>query len=91
MGQSVNAPLIVESVDDRVHLLLDSFMRRAPCSPARSQLDVDCVHRALVCLGIEHPDQGLAVVRALEALRRECTAEDLVFPGSRSLQDDQGW
>jgi hypothetical protein len=83
MGPSINAPLIVESVDDRVHLLLDSFMRRAPCSPARSQLDLDCVHRALLSLAVEHPDEGQAVARSLEALRRECSAEALVFPGRR--------
>jgi hypothetical protein len=75
-------------VAERVHLLLDSFMRRAPCSPARSQLDVDCVHRTLPGLAVEHPEQEQAVVRSLEALRRECTAEGLVFPWSRSVQND---
>ena len=71
-----------ELVEDRVHDLLDSFMRRAPCSPARSQLDLDCVHRSLVELAAEHPDRDQVVVRALEALRRECAAENLAFPGA---------
>ena len=71
-----------ESVDERVQLLLDSFMRRAPCSPARSQLDLECVHRALLELTAERPEQRTAVGRALEALRRESVTEGLVFPGS---------
>ena len=82
MGPPANSSPNPQSVDDRVHLLLDSFMRRAPCSPARSQLDVDCVHRTLVGLAAEQPDRAWAVERALQALRRECAAEGLVFPGS---------
>ncbi len=82
MSLSVDSSAGVESVAERVHLLLDSFMRRAPCSPARSQRDVDCVHRALAGLAVEHPEQEQAVVRALEALRREGTAEGLLFPGA---------
>ena len=73
-----------EELDDRIHLLLDSFMRRAPCQPARSQKDADCVYQALCAIGAERPDRQDLVARALEALRRECLTEDLRYPGGRA-------
>ncbi len=81
MDQITAAPAL-DSVEDRVRLLLDSFMRRAPCSPARSQLDLDCVHLTLVSLATENAEQERSIARALGALRRECRAEGLVFPGA---------
>jgi hypothetical protein len=71
-----------EELGGRIHLLLNSFMRRAPCQPARSQQDVDCVYQALCAMGVQRPDRGDLVARPLKALPRECVIEDLRYPGT---------
>ena len=69
-----------EELIERVELIWESFMRRAPCSPPRTGDDIRGAHQALLELAEQRPDQAWRVRRALDSLRRECIVEQLEYP-----------
>ena len=68
-------------LDDQVRLIKESFLRGAPCSPPRTQDEIDSAYRRLTELAAERPDRAAAIQAALRALVRECSAEGLLVPG----------
>ena len=70
-----------EELTERLEMTWESFMRRAPCSPTRTDSEIQSAHRALTEMAEERPDQAWRVRRVLDSLRRECASEQIEYPG----------